>query len=80
MHVLDLKHEFGISPHVLPQVLIWGIHEVAKLALRDVVRIPWDKFGLDTVLKEFPLVAMALPLLLFQGSDLVPIGGRGEEL
>jgi hypothetical protein len=64
VHVLDLKHEFGISPHVLLQVLIWGIHEVTKLAPRNVVRIPWDKFGLDTVLKEFPLVAMALPLLL----------------
>ncbi len=49
MHVPDLKHEFGISPHILPQVLICDIHKVTNFAPRDVVGIPWDKFGLHAV-------------------------------
>jgi len=65
MHVPDLKHEFGINPHMLPQVIICGIHKVAKFAPRDVIGIPWNKFRLNMFLKEFPSVAMALPFLLF---------------
>jgi hypothetical protein len=64
MHVPDLKHEFGISFHILPQVLICGIHKVMEFAPRDVIGVPWDKFDLNTVLEELPSVAMALPLLL----------------
>ncbi len=40
MHVLDLKHEFGISPHILQQVVIYGIHKVAESTPQDVVGIP----------------------------------------
>ncbi len=64
MHVPDLKHEFGISPHILPQILICGIHKVTEFAPRDVVGIPWDKFGFNTILEELLSVAMVLPLLL----------------
>jgi len=48
MHVSDLKHEFGVSPHTLPKIFIYGIHKVTKLAPQDVVGVPWDKFDLDT--------------------------------
>jgi hypothetical protein len=65
MHVPDLKHEFGISPHMLLQVIICGIHKVVEFAPRDVIEIPWNKFRLDMFFKEFPSVAMALPFLLF---------------
>ncbi len=64
MHVLNLKHEFGISPHILPQVLICGIHKVTELAPRDVVEILWNKLQLKAFLKELQNVAMVLPLLL----------------
>jgi hypothetical protein len=64
MHVPDLEHEFRVSPHILPQVFICGIHKVTKFAPRDLVEVPWDKFGFDTVLEELPSVAMVLPFLL----------------
>jgi hypothetical protein len=64
MHVPDLKHEFGINPHILLQVLVCGIHKVTKFTPQDVVGVPWDKFGLNAVLEKLPSVAMALPLLL----------------
>jgi len=64
MHVSDLKHEFGISPHILPQVFICGIHKVTKFTPQDVIKVPWDKFGLDTFLEKLPSVAMVLPFLL----------------
>jgi hypothetical protein len=66
MHVLDFKHEFGINPHILPQVFINGIHKITEFAPRNVVKIPWNKFGLDVFLKEFPNVAMVLPFILSQ--------------
>jgi hypothetical protein len=62
--MLDIKYEFGISPHILLQIFICGIQKVTKFAPRDIVRVPWDKFGIDTVLEELPNVAMVLPLLL----------------
>jgi hypothetical protein len=71
--VPDLKHEFGISPHILPQVFICGIHKVTEFAPRDVVEIPWNEFRLKAFLKELPCVAMVLPLLLFHSSP--PCGG-----
>jgi len=40
MHVPDFKHEVEISPHILPQVFISGIHKVTEFAPQDVVRIP----------------------------------------
>jgi hypothetical protein len=64
MHVPDLKHEFGINPHILPQVNICGIHKVVEFALRDVIRIPWNKLKFDAFLKELPNVAMVFPFLL----------------
>ncbi len=64
MHVPDLKHEFKISPYILLQIFICGIHKVMKFAPRDVVGIPQDKFNLNAVLEELPSVAMALPFLL----------------
>ncbi len=64
MHVPDLKHEFGISPHILPQVLVCGIHKVKKFAPRDVVGISQDKFSLHVVLEKLLSVAMAFPFLL----------------
>ncbi len=64
MYVLNLKHELGVSPHILLQILIRGIHKVPEFALRDVVEIPWNKFRLKTFLKELPCVAMVLPVLL----------------
>jgi hypothetical protein len=64
MHVPDLKHEFGISPHILPQVLIYGIHKVTEFAPQDVVEVPWDKFGLNAILEKLLSVAMVLPFLL----------------
>jgi hypothetical protein len=64
MHVPNLKHEFRISPHILPQILICGIHKVMEFAPRNVVGIPWDKFSFNAVLEEFPNVTMVLPLLL----------------
>ncbi len=60
----DLKHELGVSPHILPQIFIYGIHKVTKFAPRDVVGIPWNKFRLKAFFKEFPCVNMVLPLLL----------------
>jgi hypothetical protein len=64
MHVPNLKHEFGISLHILLQILICGIHKVTKFAPRNVIGIPRNKFGLNAVLEELPSVAMALPLFL----------------
>jgi hypothetical protein len=64
MHVLNLKHEFEISLHILPQILICGIHKVTKFAPRNVVEIPRNKFGSNAILEELPNVTMALPLLL----------------
>jgi hypothetical protein len=64
MHVPDFKHEFRISPHLLPQVLICDIHKVTEFAPRDVVGVPWDKFGFNAVFEELPNVAMVLPHLL----------------
>jgi hypothetical protein len=64
MHVLDLKHEFGISPHILSQVVICDIHKVVEFAPCDVVEIPWDELGLNSFLKKIPNVAMVLPFLL----------------
>jgi hypothetical protein len=64
MHVPDLKHEFGISPHILLQVLICDIHKVAEFAPRDVVGVPWDKFGFNAALEELPSVTVVLPFLL----------------
>ncbi len=64
MHVSDLKHEFGISPHILPQIFICGIHKVMEFAPQDVVEVPRDKFGLNAILEELPSVAMVLPFLL----------------
>jgi hypothetical protein len=69
MHVPDFKHEFGINPHILPQVVIYGIHKVTEFAPRDVVEVPWDKFRLDGFLKKIASVAMVLPFLL---SDCPP--------
>jgi hypothetical protein len=71
--VPDLKHELGISPHIMPQVFICGIHKVTEFAPRDVVGIPWDKLDFDPFFKELPSVAMVLPRLLSQGSP--PCGG-----
>jgi hypothetical protein len=71
--VSNLKHELGISPHIMPQVFICGIHKVTEFAPRDVVEIPWNKFQLKTFLKELPSITMVLPLLLSQGSP--PCGG-----
>jgi len=73
MHVLDFKHEFEISLHILPQVVICGIHKVAEFVPRDVVEIPWNEFELDAFLKEFPSVTMVLPLFLSQCPP--PCGG-----
>jgi hypothetical protein len=73
MHVLNLQHEFGISPHILPQVIICDIHKVAEFAPRDVIGIPWNKLGLDTFLEELPSVTMVLPFLLFHCPP--PCGG-----
>jgi hypothetical protein len=73
MHVSDVKHEFQISPHILPQVFICGIHKVTELAPQDVVEIPWNKFRLEMFFKELSSVAMVLPLLLPHGSP--PCGG-----
>jgi hypothetical protein len=64
MHVPDLQHEFGISLHILPQVIICGIHKVAEFAPRDVIKIPWNKLGFDPFLKKLSSVTMVLPLLL----------------
>jgi len=64
MHVPDLKHEFEVSLHIFPQIFICGIHKVAKFTPRDVIGVPWDKFGLDVFFEEFPSVAMVLPFLL----------------
>ncbi len=64
MHVSDLKHEFRINPHILPQILICGIHKVTEFAPRKVFGVPWDKLDFNAVLKKLPSVAMALPLLL----------------
>jgi hypothetical protein len=64
VHVPDLKHEFKINPYILPQVVICGIHKVPKFAPQDVVGVPWDEFGLDAFLKEFPSVTMVFPFLL----------------
>jgi hypothetical protein len=66
MHVPNLKNEFEINPHILPQVFISGIHKVTKFAPQDVVKIPWNNFELDVFFEEFPSVAMVLPLLLSQ--------------
>jgi hypothetical protein len=66
MHVPDLKHEVEISPHILPQVFISGLHKVTEFAPQDVVGIPWNKFRLDVFLKKFPSVVMVLPFLLSQ--------------
>jgi hypothetical protein len=65
MHMPNLKHEFGVCPHILLQVIVYGIHKVVEFAPRNVVGIPWDEFRLDASLKEFPSVAMVLPLLLY---------------
>jgi len=65
MHVPDLKHEFGISPHILSQVVICGIHKVVEFTPGDVVGIPWNKLGFNMFLKKFPNVTMVLPFLLF---------------
>jgi hypothetical protein len=64
MHMPDVKHEFEICPHILSQVVVCGIHKVAEFAPRDVVGILQNKMKLATFLKEFPSVAMVLPLLL----------------
>jgi hypothetical protein len=73
VHVPNLQHEFGINPHVLPQVLICGIHKVTEFTPQDVVRILWDKLRFKTFLEELTSVAMVLPLLLFH--RLPPCGG-----
>jgi len=73
MHVPDLKHEFGVNLHILPQIFICGIHKVTKFAPRDVVEIPQDKFGLNAILEELLSVAMAPPFLLFHCPP--PCGG-----
>jgi len=65
MHVPDLKHEFRISPHILSQVIICGIHKVVEFAPWDVIGIPWNKFSFNPFLKEFPSVTMVIPFLLF---------------
>ncbi len=64
MHVPDLKHELGVSPHILPQIFICGIHKVMKFAPRDVIGILWDKFGFDAFVEELPSVTMDFPFLL----------------
>ncbi len=64
MHVPNLKHDIEISPHILRQVLICGIHKVMEFAPRDVVRVSWDKFSFNVVLEKLPSVAMVLPFLL----------------
>ncbi len=65
MHVLDLQHEFGISLHILPQVIICDIHKVTEFAPRDVIRIPWNKLSFNVFLKKYLSVTMVFPLLLF---------------
>jgi hypothetical protein len=64
MHVSDFEHEFKINPQILLQIFIRGIHKVTKFAPRDIVRVPWNKFDLDTFFEELPNVAMVLPFLL----------------
>jgi len=44
--------------------VICGIHKVTKFAPRDVVGVPWNKFGLDVFLEELPSVTIVLPFLL----------------
>jgi hypothetical protein len=60
----DLKHEFGICPHILTQVVVCSIHKVTEFAPRDVIGILWNEFGLDALFNEFLGIAMVLPFLL----------------
>jgi hypothetical protein len=73
MHVPDLKHEFGISLHILPQIFIGGIHKVTEFAPRDLVEISRDELRLNAILEKLPRIAMVLPLLLFHRPP--PCGG-----
>jgi hypothetical protein len=62
--MLNFKHEFGVGPHILTQIVIVYIHKVTKFASRNVVGILWDEFRLNTLLEEFPCVARGLPFFL----------------
>jgi hypothetical protein len=73
MHVPDLKHEFEISPHILLQVVICGIHKVTEFAPQNVVEVLWNEFRFNAFPKELSSVTMVLPLLLFQCPP--PCGG-----
>jgi hypothetical protein len=64
MHVPHLEHKFEISPHILPQIFIRGIHKVTEFTPRDVIGISWNEFRLNAILEKLPRIAMALPLLL----------------
>jgi hypothetical protein len=71
--VPDLKHEFGISLHILPQVLICGIHKVTEFTPRNVVGVSRDEFRLNAILEKLPRIAMVLALVLPHRSP--PSGG-----
>jgi len=64
MHVPDLKHEFGVSLHILPQILICGIHKVTEFAPRNVIGVSRDEFRFNAILEKLPRIAMVLALLL----------------
>jgi hypothetical protein len=73
MHVPDLQHEFGISPHILPQVFIRGIHKVTEFAPRNVVGVSQDELRLNAILEKLPSITMVLPLFLSHRPS--PCGG-----
>ncbi len=62
MHVPNLKHELGVSLHIMPQIFIGGIRKVTKFAPRNVVGVPWNKFRLEPLLEELPYVTVVLPV------------------
>jgi hypothetical protein len=61
---ISTKHEFGICPHIMAQVIIGCIHKVIEFAPRNVVEILWDEFQLNAFFEKFPCVTMGLPFLL----------------
>jgi len=50
--------------HILPQVLICGIHKVTKFAPRNVVGVFRDEFRLNVIREKLPHIAMDLALVL----------------
>jgi hypothetical protein len=64
MNMSDFKHEFGVRPHILAQVVICYIQKVTKFAPWDVVGILWNEFQLNAFFEEFQCVTIGLPFLL----------------